>query len=294
MPVERLVNAADPRVAEYRGCSDAALLDAPGLFIAEGRLIVRRLIEQRRYDVRSVLVNDAAYRALEPVLASISEHVPIFICAASDFLGIAGYDIHRGCLALVRRPSARSADDLLEAAEAGAAARRHAASERQDTDLTHAAATPPSPITIVVLEGVANADNVGGVFRNVAALGGDGVLLDPACCDPLYRKAIRTSMAATLRVPFARVQPWPAGLDVLRTRGFTLVALSPRASLTLEEFQTTRPSRIALLAGTEGDGLTMEAEARAERRVRIPMAAGIDSLNLSVAVGIALHRLAKP
>ena len=119
------------------------------------------------------------------------------------------------------------------------------------------------------------------------------VLLSPTCCDPLYRKAIRTSMAATLRVPYARVADWPRGLDELRARGFTIAALTPREpSVPLRSLRRiARASRVALLIGTEGDGLTTDAEAAADLRVRIPIAPAVDSLNLAVAVGIALHQL---
>jgi tRNA G18 (ribose-2'-O)-methylase SpoU len=129
-------------------------------------------------------------------------------------------------------------------------------------------------------------------IRNTAAFGAGAVLLNPTCCDPLYRKAVRTSMAATLRIPFARVDRWPEGLQELRANGFTLAALTPREpSDTIETFAATRPARIALLVGTEGEGLSQAAEAFADRRVRIPVAPEVDSLNLVVAVGIALHRL---
>ena len=174
--------------------------------------------------------------------------------------------MHRGCLALVHRPPSASVDAVALAST-----------------------------LLVVLEGVSNADNVGGVFRNAAAFGADGVLLSPTCCDPLYRKAIRTSMAATLRVPFARAgaDDWPGALTSVKAAGFTIVALTPRQpSETLAAFTSRpRPARIALLLGTEGDGLTAEAEAAADYRVRIPIAGGIDSLNLAVATGIALYSL---
>jgi tRNA G18 (ribose-2'-O)-methylase SpoU len=147
--------------------------------------------------------------------------------------------------------------------------------------------------TIVVLEGVTDPDNVGGVFRNAAALGADGVLLGPTCCDPLYRKAIRTSMGAVLRVPFARAEEWPAALVDVRAAGFTLVALTPRQpSATIERFAAgPRSSRLALIVGTEGAGLTPAAEAAADERVSIPMQGDVDSVNLVVAVGIALFAL---
>jgi tRNA G18 (ribose-2'-O)-methylase SpoU len=269
MAVECVGGSSDPRVALYRGVSDRALLDAHGLFIAEGRFVVERLIDERQEAVRSVLVNEAAYRALQTRLDALAARVPIYICQADQFLGITGHDLHRGCLALAVRPPLPTISELLEAV-----------SRRR------------SVVTIVVLEQVTNADNVGVVFRNAAALGGDAVLLSPGCCDPLYRKAIRTSMAATLHVPFARVDEWPKGLEILREHGFALIALAPRAgATTIEACAASRPARVALLVGTEGEGLTPAAQAAADLHVHIPIAASVDSLNLAVAVGIALHRL---
>ena len=144
-----------------------------------------------------------------------------------------------------------------------------------------------------MLEAVANADNVGGIFRNAAAFGAGAVLLSPACCDPLYRKAIRTSMAAVLRVPFARCDDWPQDLVRLRDRGFRIVALTPRepAAMLADFAARPRPERVALLAGTEGAGLSAAAEQLADERVRIPIESAVDSLNVAVAVGIALHAL---
>ena len=210
-----------------------------GLFVAEGRLIVRRVVEDKRYRVQSVLVNDAALRDLASVIATIEPHVPIFACNADDLTGIAGYHVHRGCLALVERPPATPMDEVLASAE-----------------------------TIVALEGVSNADNVGGVFRNAAAFGAGGVLLSPTCCDPLYRKAIRTSMGAVLRVPFARAdEEWPGALTRIRAAGFTLVALTPREpSETLDAFAArAHASRIALVVGTEGAGADAGGRGRGGR-----------------------------
>jgi len=275
MSVHRLTGPNDPRVVDYHDMAEHELVRSRGLFIAEGRLVVRRLIEGRRHTLRSVLVSEAAYRALEETLAAAQ--APIYICEASHFLGITGHDIHRGCLALVERPPVLAVHAILESC------------------VGRARSGPPADwpaTTLIVLEGVTNADNVGGVFRNAAAFGACGVLLDPTSCDPLYRKAIRTSMAAVLRVPFARVDPWPDGLRVLRELGFAIAALTPREpAMTVAAFAASRPPRVALLVGTEGEGLTQKAESAADCRVRIPMAQDVDSLNLSVAVGIALHRL---
>jgi tRNA G18 (ribose-2'-O)-methylase SpoU len=266
MLFDRIDSAGDPRVADYCGVSDAQLLRSRNLFIAEGRIVVTRLIEDGRWNLLSVLVSDAARRDLEPTLAAVAARVPIFVCEASDFLGITGHDIHRGCLALVERPPALPLEEVLAAAQLA-----------------------------VVLEGVGNADNVGGVFRNAAAFGADVVMLSPTCCDPLYRKAIRTSMGATLRVPFVQLGEWPAALTRLRAAGFRLVALTPRQPSELLDAFAARPRgpKLALLIGAEGPGLTAAVESAADDRVRIPIARGIDSLNLAVATGIALEQLTR-
>ena len=265
MSVNR-VRADDPRIAVYRGVADAELLRSQGLFVAEGRLVVRRVIEDGRYRVRSMLLNEAAARSLEPAIAAVMAHVPIYVCDADDFLGITGHDFHRGCLALIERPPALSIDDVMGDAR-----------------------------LVVVLEAVGNADNVGGVFRDAAAFDAAGVILSPTCCDPLYRKAIRTSMGAALRVPFARAHDWPGALAQVRAAGFTIVALTPRQpSESLDAFGSRpRPDRVALVVGAEGAGLTPAVEATADYRVRIPTSDGVDSLNLAVAAGIALYALAR-
>ncbi len=253
--------ADDPRVALYRGVADAELLRTNGLFVAEGRLVVRRVLEDARYRVVSVLVNEAAHRDLDASLHARAD-VPVFVCPTATFADITGYAIHRGCLALVERPASPSVADVL------------AASDR-----------------VVALERVGNADNVGGVFRSAAAFGA-AVLLSPGSCDPFYRKAVRTSMGAVLRVPFARADDWPAALDAARAAGFTIVALTPRQpSVAIDAFAGGAPRRVLLVVGTEGAGVSSDVETTADCRVGIPMADGVDSLNLSVAAAIALYAL---
>jgi tRNA G18 (ribose-2'-O)-methylase SpoU len=262
--VTHICGVDDPRIAMYRGIPDAELVRSRGLFVAEGRLVVRRVLEDRRYRVQSVLVSEAACSQLEQAFSTLPDDAPVYLCEPDDFLGITGYNIHRGCLALVERPPAAPIGRVLANA-----------------------------MTLVVLEAVTNADNVGGVFRNAAAFGADGVLLSPTCCDPFYRKAIRTSMGTVLRVPFARAESWPAAIDDVRVAGFTIVALTPREpSETLDSFRSRpRPERLALIIGTEGAGLTPAIETAADHRVRIATSGAVDSLNLAVATGIALYEL---
>ena len=256
-----IADANDPRLTLYRCVRDPELARTRGLFVAEGRLVVRRVIESGGYRVRSVLVNEAALRALAPALDAAG--TTVYVCSTDTIEAITGYNVHRGCLALVERPAPLALSAVIDGAR-----------------------------TIVALDHVANADNVGGVFRNAAAFGA-AVLLSAGCCDPLYRKAIRTSMGAVLSVPWARIDDWPAGLFTLRARGYALVALTPHEpALTLNAFAacSTRPP-LVLVAGAEGAGLSPAVEEGADYRVRIPIAGVVDSLNLAVVIGIALSRL---
>ena len=264
MHVLPVADPHDPRVSAYAYLKDAVLLREHGFFIAEGRLVVERVVSDPRCAVASLLVNAASLEALRPLLEARLPDATVFLCETSVFEALTGFNLHRGCLALVHRPPAITWRDAVGVSN-----------------------------LVVVLENVTNADNVGSVFRNAAAFGAGAVLLSPTCCDPLYRKAIRTSMGAALRVPFARVEPWPNTLGELRAAGFVIVALSPRQpSLTLDGFASEQhAARVALLLGTEGDGLTRASESLADVRVRIPTSVNVDSLNLAVASGIALSRL---
>ncbi len=249
----------DPRLALYRGVRDAELLRSHGVFVAEGRLVVRRLLESR-FRTRSVLVTPTARAELSDVLERLDEAPPVYEADMDLFRQLTGFNVHRGCLAIGERPAPTSWREVV----------RHTR-------------------TAIVLEDVGNPDNVGGLFRAGAALGADAVLLSPGCADPLYRKSIRTSMAATLTLPFAEAEPWPDMLENLRRDGLEIVALTPSGSETLDS--SRRAPRLALVAGHEGRGLSGGALARADRLVRIPMAPGADSLNVVTAVAIALHAM---
>ena len=269
MPDARVViidGPDDPRVVEYRDIGDHDRLVAQGLFVAEGRLVVERLIDTR-FHIRSLLLNRAALEALGPRLENLGPETTTFVCATEDFEQLTGYNLHRGCLALAERPAPRLLDDLLVRAR-----------------------------SLVLLEDVGNPDNIGSVFRDAAAFGAGAIILSHACADPLYRKAIRTSMAATLRVPFATVpfpDLWTPALTRVRVAGFQLIALTLGEDAEDLRAFANRPAsgRIALLLGAEGQGLRAESEALADVRVRIPITSAVDSLNVSVAAGIALYEL---
>jgi tRNA G18 (ribose-2'-O)-methylase SpoU len=258
----RIDDTADPRLADYRGVSDPDLAVRGGLFVAEGRLVVRRLLAQSRLTARSVLVTEPALAALADVLDG-RPGLPVFVVPQPVINDITGFNIHRGCLAIGERPE--PGDWRAIAGE-----------------------------LIVVLERVANADNIGGVFRSAAAFGAEAVLLDPVSTDPLYRKAIRTSMGAALQVPFARAEPWPAALRELSAQGFAVVAMTPApAALSLREVVAAIAGRrVAIVLGHEGEGLTAQALEACDLQARVPISGDVDSLNVAATAAIALYEFA--
>jgi tRNA G18 (ribose-2'-O)-methylase SpoU len=259
--VER-IDEHDSRMAPYRNVGDPAALERDGLFVAEGRLVVERLLEDAWFEVHSVAVTPAALEALGSTLGR-QPAVNVYVCEPAVLRAITGFHFHRGCLALAyRKPRTISPPDLLAAPR------------------------------VLALEGVADPDNVGGLFRTALAFGVDAVLLDRDTADPLYRKAIRTSMAATLRVPFARIDPWLEGLATIRAGGCELVALTPRPdAMDLADYAPRAGDRLIVLAGAEGSGLSEATLAAADVRVRIPVHPRADSLNVVTAAAIALHAL---
>jgi tRNA G18 (ribose-2'-O)-methylase SpoU len=263
--IELLDHVDDPRLYDYRNVPDAELIERRGIFIAEGRLVVQRLLTAARMKTRSVMLTDAARLSMQDVLSARPD-VPVYLVPPPFMQAITGFNIHRGCLAIGERPAACHWRTL------GRGARR-----------------------LVILERIGNADNVGAVFRNAAAFGVDAVLLERSSTDPLYRKAIRTSMGAALSIPFARIDPWPASLRVLRDDGAFLVGLTPaeHAPALADTIGSFKDRRVAFVAGHEGEGLTREAMQACDVLLRIPMASGVDSLNVATATAIALYELTR-
>jgi tRNA G18 (ribose-2'-O)-methylase SpoU len=265
MNIEAIDTLDDARVSDYRNVPDPVLLKQRGLFVAEGRLVVRHLLASHHYAVRSVLVSPTVLESLGDVVESLPG-IPVYVAPVDVLSGIVGFNMHRGCLAICERPvGATVAATLVQAASAR---------------------------LVVVAEQIANADNMGGLFRNAMAFGAGAVLLSPNCCDPLYRKAVRVSIGGTIRVPSAVIEEWPAGLSALKQAGYTLVGLTPDArakELGEWAFHERRPARVALVVGHEGFGLSDAALAMTDVRVRIEMVAGVDSLNVATAAGIAMY-----
>ncbi len=256
---------ADPRLESYRHVGDHHWLREHGLLVAEGRLVLERLVASGAHSIQSVLVSPAAFAALEALLLPLD--VPVYVAPQTLLNETAGYNFHRGCLALAARPAPRSFDSVVANAT-----------------------------LLLGMERIGNPDNVGGLFRTAAAFGVNGILLDARSSDPYYRKSIRTSMAAVLDMPFAAVDDWPGTIQSLRDREFEAVALTPsRDAIDLDEFVAgSRSARTLVLVGAEGNGLSDEILTADVVRVRIPMAPGVDSLNVMVAAGVALSRLRQP
>jgi tRNA G18 (ribose-2'-O)-methylase SpoU len=268
MPSIPVSDLDDPRLADYRNVPDPVLLAERGVFVAEGRLVVRALVASHRFRTRSILVTEPALASLHDVLEVPRTPYPIYLASKTMMSGVIGFNVHRGCIAIGERRAPAALHEILPADRADGLA--------------------------IVLEGVANADNIGGIFRNAAAFGVDAIILSPGCCDPLYRKAVRVSIGGTLVVPFAAVASWPGDLAQLRECGYTVLALTPgQDAVDIDAAQPpwASASRLALLAGAEGSGLTGQALQAADWRTRIPMVPGANSLNVATAVGIALHRL---
>ena len=252
----------DQRIAAYRQVRERDLVGRAGGFIAEGEVVLRACVRSGRWPLASVLLARKRLAALADLIAALPPTTDVYAADQPVLDAVAGFHIHRGILGHGLREAEPTAAELL----AGLGPRALA----------------------VALFGIGNHDNMGGVFRNAAAFGADAVLLDADCCDPLYRKAIRVSVGASLIVPFARIEAGADPIDLLRGVGLEPIALSPRGSTPLHRLEP--PPRAALLLGAEGPGLAEDILARC-RTVSIPMAGAFDSLNVATTSGIALHRL---
>ncbi len=261
--VDRVSDPADPRLRDYLALRDVQLRTRTepeeGLFIAEGEKTIRRAIAAG-YEVRSVLV--AEHRV--ETLADLSTAGPILVVSDELLEATTGFAVHRGALAsMARRPLPSLADVLAGASR------------------------------VAVCEDISDHTNLGALFRSAAAFGVDAVLLTPRCADPLYRRAIRTSMGAVFSIPWTRID-WYHGPELLREEGLTLAALTPAPdAVALSDLDPAAHPRLALVVGSEGDGLSERWLAAADLRVRIPMREGIDSLNLAAAAAVAFYALSR-
>lgn len=262
--VRRVEGAGDPAVADFVGLTDVALRSRQeperGLYLAESEKVIRRALDAG-HRPRALLLSD---RWLGPLSSLVDRVVGagghVLVGDGGLLESITGFHVHRGAIASMHRPVLPPVEQVL----AGAG-------------------------RVLVLEDVVDHTNVGAVFRSAAGIGAQAVLVTPRCADPLYRRAVRVSMGTVFQVPWTRIAPWPGALARLRDRGFAVAALglSPQA-VDLDRFVQDLPDRLALVLGTEGDGLSARALNEADRVVRIPMAGGVDSLNVAAAAAVAL------
>ncbi|GAA2548578.1 tRNA G18 (ribose-2'-O)-methylase SpoU [Neomicrococcus aestuarii] len=261
--VVHLENADDPRVADYVALSDAALRQKrdpeQGIYIAESTNVVKRAIAAG-HTPRSFFLTEKWLPKLSEEIARFPE-VPVLMGSPEILAEIAGFHLHRGALAAMNRPAIADVADILTGAK-----------------------------RVAILEGLTDHTNVGAIFRNAAAIGVGAVLISPQCADPLYRRSIRVSMGTVFQIPWARVQEWPEGLEKLKEAGFFLAGMSlGEDSITLDQLIAKRSSKLALIFGTEGDGLTTETDRLLDARVTIPMMNGVDSLNVAASSAVAFY-----
>ncbi len=263
----RIAAADDPRIAAFRAIRERDLVGREGRFVAEGTVVLRMLAASHaaggRFRAEAVLILENRLAGVAEILERLPASVPVHVADRDVFNAIAGFDMHRGVMAIGRREAVPTALDLI--------------------------ASLPSDSLVLAACGISNHDNMGSLFRNAAAFGVDAVLLDETCCDPLYRKAIRVSVGAVLSVPFARGGRAQDLLEGLAGAGFAIWALSPRGETAIGGIVPS--ARLALVAGTEGEGLPAAILSRFHT-ARIPQKPGLDSLNVATASGVALYQMA--
>lgn len=263
----RIETLSDERLLDYVGLTDVALRrrsePEQGLYIAESEKVIRRALEAG-HRPRSFLMAQRWLTDLGDVVADAEAHgTPVFVGDHDVIEALTGFHLHRGALASMQRPALPALDDILGGAQ-----------------------------RVFVLEDIVDHTNVGAVFRSAAALGVDAVLVTPRCADPLYRRAIRVSMGTVFQVPWTRIDPWPGRIETLRAAGFVVATLAlSESAIGLDELAANPPDRLALVLGTEGDGLSHRTIAGADLTVTIPMAGGVDSLNVAAAGAVAAWAL---
>lgn len=256
-----LTSAADPRVSDYTSLTDVALRRskeaANGLYLAESSRVLRRALAAG-HQPRSFFLAEKWLPDLADVLAEYPD-IPAFVGSPGVLEEITGFHLHRGAMAAMNRPPAVSVVDVLSQAR-----------------------------RIAILENVVDHTNLGAIFRSAAALEVDGILVTPECGDPLYRRSIRVSMGTVFKIPWARLSSWPDEMDLVKSHGFTTAALALSDDATdLDAFAGSAVEKLALILGTEGEGLAAETVTGSDVVLKIPMRGGVDSLNVAAASAVA-------
>lgn len=266
MPLFRIDDASDDRLVDYRDLTDIALRrrlePEGGLYIAESAKVLARALAAG-HRPRSVLTQEKWLDDVAALLAASPDDVPVYVVDPAIAEAVSGYAIHRGVLAAMHRPVLPAPATVLEGAR-----------------------------RVLILEDIVDHTNVGAAFRAAAGLGADAVLVSERCADPLYRRSVRVSMGTVFQVPWTRLPAWREGRGVLHGAGFRIAALAlADDAVDLDAFASQPPERLALVLGAEGDGLSRNALAAADDVVTIPMAGGVDSLNVAAAASVALWAL---
>ncbi len=274
----------DPRLRDFVGLTDVklrrALEPAGGLYIAEGEKVIRRALAAG-HQPRALLMGERWLTDLADVVAEVeAKGVPVHTGSAAVIESITGYNVHRGALASMHRPELPTPEEVLAGIEASGGG--------GGGDPLRPGPRPRR--RVAVLEGLVDHANVGSAFRNAAALGVDAVLVTQNCADPLYRRAIKTSMGNVFNVPWTRTGQMPEALDLLREHGYTTAALTlAEDAITLDDLVRRDPEALALVLGTEGPGVDPRTARQADLRVMIPMMHGVDSLNVAAASAVAFY-----
>ncbi|KNY07072.1 TrmH family RNA methyltransferase [Microbacterium sp. GCS4] len=264
MDLHLVTDPDDPRLDDYRGLTDTALRmrteSANGLYIAESAKVIERAV-RAGHSPRSVMVQRRWTDGIRSIMRDVD--VPVYEVPDAVAESVAGFDVHRGALAAMHRPV-----------------------------LPDVAAVVRDARLVLILAGIGDHTNIGAAFRAAAGLGADAVLVAPRCADPLYRRSVRVSMGTVFQVPWTRMSDWQESVSALHAEGIEVAALAlSEDAVSLREYARRRPDRVALLMGSEGDGLSAEELAFADRVVTIPMRGGVDSLNVASAAAVALYAL---
>lgn len=261
----------DPRLDSFRDVRDRDLYGREGVFVAESEPVIRRLLRTPERFV-SLLMTPHRYESMRDALNILPEYVPIYVVDLDLMCGVAGFHIHRGALAIARRPS--------------------------DAELSIEAVLEPlkssAKLKILLAEGITNVDNMGGLFRNAAGFGIDAIVLDPTCCDPLYRKSVRVSMGHVLSLPYAVSANWPEDIERLRREWGIFVVAAEKCDGAKPLWELPRPQKWGLLLGSEGNGISARALRECDITAEIPMSARVPSLNVATAAAVFLYEMSRP
>lgn len=291
-----LRDPADPRVADYTSLTDVSLRrklePERGMYLAESSKVLRRALAAG-HQPRSFFMSRKWVLDLADVLDAHPE-VPLYVGEDEVLEGVTGFHLHRGALAAMQRPeplplasvlasSQRVAivEDVVDHTNVGGCKPPQASESRSE---------PKRRSRIAIFENIVDHTNLGAAFRSAAAIGVDAVLVTPSCADPLYRRSIRVSMGTVFQVPWARIDSWPADIDLIKEQGYVVAGMTlGEGAITLDELVAEEHPHLALVFGTEGHGLTRQADRRLDRRVTIPMMHGVDSLNVAASAAVAFY-----